>query len=41
MHRLTTDAALRGEVLASQQARVRRLRNRPVRQEFEALLAAL
>ena len=41
MHRLTTDAALRGEVLASQQARVRRLRNRPVRQEFEALLTAL
>lgn len=41
MHRLTTDAALRGEVLASQQARIQRLRERPVRQEFEALLAAL
>jgi glycosyltransferase involved in cell wall biosynthesis len=41
MHRLTTDSALRGEVLASQQARIRRLQARPVRQEFEALLAAL
>lgn len=41
MHRLTTDAALRSDVLASQQARLRRLRDRPVRQEFEALLAAL
>ena len=40
MHRLTTDAALRGEVIASQQARIRRLRERPVRQEFAALLAA-
>ncbi|MGD9782261.1 MAG: glycosyltransferase [Kiritimatiellia bacterium] len=41
MHRLTTDAALRGEILASQQARVQRLRTRPVREEFAALLAGL
>ncbi|HRT05374.1 MAG TPA: glycosyltransferase [Kiritimatiellia bacterium] len=41
MHRLISDSALRGEVLASQQARIRRLQARPVRQEFEALLAAL
>lgn len=41
MHRLTTDAALRGEILASQQARIGRLRDRPIRREFEALLAAL
>lgn len=41
MHRMTTDAALRGEVLASQQARIQRLRARPVAEEFRNLLAAL
>lgn len=41
MQRMTSDSRLRGEVLASQQARIRRLLDRPVRQEFEALLAAL
>lgn len=41
MQRMISDSGLRGEVLASQQARIRRLRDRPVRQEFEALLSAL
>ena len=41
MHRLTTDAALRGEVLAAQQTRIQRLRTRPVREEFTARLADL
>ena len=41
MARLISDAALRSEVLASQQARIRRLLARPVREEFQNLLAAV
>ena len=41
MARLISDAALRSEVLASQQARIRRLLARPVQDEFRNLLAAL
>ena len=41
MNRMLTDPALRGEVLASQQARVERLRARPVVQELQALLAGI
>ena len=41
MHRMMSDPALRGEVLASQQARIQRLRARPVREELQALLAGI
>ena len=41
MHRMISDSALRNEILASQQARIRRLLARPVQEEFQALLAGL
>ena len=41
MARMISDGALRSEVLASQQARIQRLLARPVREEFQNLLAAL
>ena len=41
MHRMISDSALRNEILASQQARIRRLLARPVQDEFQGLLAGL
>ena len=41
MHRMISQLALRNEILASQQARIRRLLARPVPEEFQALLAEL
>ncbi len=41
MRRLTTDAALRGEILAAQRARIQRLAARPVQEELQGLLNAL
>lgn len=41
MHRLITPGPLRSTVLASQQARIERLRARPVQQELRELLAAI
>ena len=41
MHRLLADAALRGEVLSSQQRRIQALQARPVRAEFQELLTGL
>ena len=41
MHRVLTDASLRGEVLRSQAERIRRERERPVEAELKALLAGL
>ena len=41
MHRMISDSALRNEILASQQARIRRLLARPVQEEFQALLAGV
>ena len=41
MHRMISDPALRGDVLAAQQARVQRLLARPVQEEFRGLLADL
>ncbi|MGD9611942.1 MAG: glycosyltransferase [Kiritimatiellia bacterium] len=41
MHRMISDAALRAEICASQQARVQRLLARPVQEEFRGLLAGL
>ena len=41
MHRMMSDPALRNEILASQQARIRRLLARPVPEEIRSLLAGL
>ena len=41
MHRAISDPALRGEILASQNARIQRLLARPVQEEFQGLLAEL
>ncbi len=41
MNRVISDRALRGEILASQQARIQRLLARPVQEEFQGLLAEL
>jgi hypothetical protein len=41
MHRLITPGPLRSTVLAAQQARIERLRARPVLQELRELLTAL
>ncbi len=41
MHRMISAGALRNEILAGQRERIRRLLARPVREEFQALLAGL
>ena len=41
MHRMITPGPLREEILASQRARIERLRSRPVPQELQNLLNAL
>ena len=41
MHRIIVPGPLREEILASQRARIERLRSRPVQQELQSLLAGL